>query len=376
MVKDKQIFSISMVKNEMDIIESFVRYNANIFDGMIILDNGSTDNTLKILQLLKSEGLPLYIFEDEEQEFEQFTKRNQLLLKAFNEFEADIIVPLDADEFIISKDKGNPRKIIEKIESNTFGMVKWKTYVPDFNNDKNKKFIPKNIILARDESLERYYKVIIPKELVKNYEAKLSTGSHNLLYDKKYENRIKRVICPNLRIAHFPIRSKEQTFSKIVVGWINDLHRLDRRVNDSFHWQKIFNKLKENEEISNEDVVNFAKEFALKDDISQINLQDDPIDLTFCKNIDIKYTNTKINPMSNLLEACEWLSLSYLNLKNEKLEEEKLKIKIENLSLEIDKLKREKNLLKSKIEKYKNSTSWIVTSPIRKLIHIIKNLIN
>ena len=36
---NKKIFSISMVKNEMDIIESFVRYNANIFDGMIILDN-------------------------------------------------------------------------------------------------------------------------------------------------------------------------------------------------------------------------------------------------------------------------------------------------------------------------------------------------
>ena len=47
----KKIFSISMVKNEMDIIESFVRYNANILDGMIILDNKSTDDTVKILEI-------------------------------------------------------------------------------------------------------------------------------------------------------------------------------------------------------------------------------------------------------------------------------------------------------------------------------------
>ena len=53
MLSHIQIFSISMVKNEMDVIESFVRYNLNILDGMIILDNGSTDDTLKILKLLQ-----------------------------------------------------------------------------------------------------------------------------------------------------------------------------------------------------------------------------------------------------------------------------------------------------------------------------------
>ena len=101
-IENKKIFSISMVKNEMDIIESFVRYNANIFDGMIILDNCSSDTTFKILKLLENEGLPLFIFKDKDMEYSQAVKMNQLLLKAVNEFEADIIVPLDADEFLIS----------------------------------------------------------------------------------------------------------------------------------------------------------------------------------------------------------------------------------------------------------------------------------
>jgi hypothetical protein len=33
---------------------------------------------------------------------------------------------LDADEFIISSTKGNPRKILEKIESPSFSLVNWK----------------------------------------------------------------------------------------------------------------------------------------------------------------------------------------------------------------------------------------------------------
>jgi glycosyltransferase involved in cell wall biosynthesis len=376
-VRDKQIFSISMVKNEMDIIESFVRYNANIFDGMIILDNCSTDDTVKILKLLKNEGLPLFIFEDEEQEFQQFIKRNQLLLKAVNEFKADIVVPLDADEFIICTNKGNPRKILEKMGSNIYGLVKWKTYVPDFNKNNNKQFIPDKITLVRDEDLERFYKVIIPKELVIDYDARLATGSHNLIFDHKYENLIEHVICPSLRIAHFPIRSKEQLFSKIVVGWINELQWLDRQEGDSSHWQIIFNKIKENEVVEDEEVVTFAKEYALFYDSPQVNMHEDPIDLTFCNDIDIKYSNKKIKPIANLLETCEWLSISHLNLKKEKIkEEQQLKIQIENLSSEMNELyarrMKAENILKSEIEAYKNSTSWTVTAPLRKFVSLIK----
>ena len=211
-VNNKKIFSITMVKNESDIIESFVRYNINIFNGMIILDNGSTDGTLKILKLLESEGLPLYIFEDEDKEFDQYNARNKLLLISVNRYEADIVVPLDADEFLILTNNGNPRKILEEIESNTLGIVKWKTYVPDLSKDINNKFIPAKITLARDERFEEFYKVIIPRELVKNYDARLSLGSHKLDYDKKYEDLIKKVHYDNLRLCHFPIRSKERVY--------------------------------------------------------------------------------------------------------------------------------------------------------------------
>ena len=59
-----KIVSITTIKNEADIIESFVRYHQNIFDLMIILDNGSTDDTSYILNELINEGLPIKVILD------------------------------------------------------------------------------------------------------------------------------------------------------------------------------------------------------------------------------------------------------------------------------------------------------------------------
>ena len=353
----------------MDIIESFVRYNTNIFDGMIILDNGSADDTVKILKLLKSEGLPLFIFEDQNSEFNQAVKINQLLLKAVNEFNADVIVPLDADEFVISSNKGNPREILEKIEQDSFYHVKWKTYMPDLDKNKEEKFIPAKLTFAR-YGAEEMFKVVIPKELVKNYAVKISSGNHGLRYNSKYKSSIKTILSADLRIAHFPIRSREQLMSKVVIGWINELCNFNRTKRQSWHWHKMFNSLKENGKIKNEDMLNFAKEYSSDSKITEIKVKEDPIDLTFCKNIEIKYTNTKVNSFVNLIEKSEELSLDYSNFKREAmLKEKKLKIQIKNK-------RAEEKRLKSKILEYQNSTSWRITSPLRKISNILKSLRN
>ncbi len=373
-MQNKRIFAISMVKNEADIIESFVRYNLNVVDAMIILDNGSTDDTLKILELLESEGLPIFIFEDKNREYDQANKMNQLLLRAVNEFKADIIVPLDADEFLMSSKRGNPRVTLEEIETSTFYKVKWKTYVPNFNENQNEMFIPAKITSARDESLEDFYKVILPANLVKEYSVRLTKGNHDLIYDKKYNSSINQVLNTNLRIAHFPIRSKEQATSKISVGWINILCEITRSKNESWHMEKMFNDLKESGRIEDGAAMNFAKRYALNKDNTSIKLKKDPIDLSYCKNITIKYTDKQINSLTNLLNNCEQLSLDYLNFKRKALaEEERLKTHVENLKKE--KLVKE-HQLKSEINKYKNSSSWIITSPLRKMSARIKNLKN
>ena len=57
----KKLISISMVRNENDVIESFVRHNLALMDEMHIIDHGSSDGTREILIQLKEEGLPVFI---------------------------------------------------------------------------------------------------------------------------------------------------------------------------------------------------------------------------------------------------------------------------------------------------------------------------
>jgi hypothetical protein len=49
-----KIASVTVVRNECDIIEEFVRYNLNFFDEMHIVNHLSTDSTLNILLKLKN----------------------------------------------------------------------------------------------------------------------------------------------------------------------------------------------------------------------------------------------------------------------------------------------------------------------------------
>lgn len=353
MNEKRKIFSISMIKNEMDIIESFVRYNVNYLDGMILLDNYSTDKTLEILYSLKNEGLPIFVIEDDTMDFDKVMKINKLLYSAVNEYNADIVVPLDADEFLTSSDGGNPRKYLEDLESPNYYVAKWKVYVPDFKNV-DEIFIPNKITLARDDSSRDWhtlYKVIIPKGLVKDYGVRLTRGNHSLSFSSQYKDVLKRVVNPDLRIAHFPIRSKEQTISKVTVGWLNAVSSVEKKPNDSFHWKRIFNQLKTQDEIDEADVIGIAKEFSCENDDSEKFVEEDPMDLSFCSNMEIKYTTEKINPISNLLEVSESVSKSCVDTKKENIK------------------------LKNEVNSYKNSLSWRVTSPLRKISFTAKKVV-
>ena len=135
-----------------------------------------------------------------------------------------------------------------------------------------------------------------------------------------------------MRIAHYPIllRSKQ---SQIAVGWIYSLYRTGRIEGQSFHWRVIFDKLKENE-ISDEDITNFAKQFALINE-KNVTVHDDPMDVTFCNDIKIRYSNYKVNPISNILNSFEWIFTDFLITRMHYLMKNKNKELINDLSMEM-----------------------------------------
>lgn len=92
------IWAVTMVKNEVDIIEHTVRHLLQQgIDHILIADNGSTDGTFELLRGL-SKSLPIYVGTDSEVGYYQANKITELA-KYARKHGASWIVPFDADEF-------------------------------------------------------------------------------------------------------------------------------------------------------------------------------------------------------------------------------------------------------------------------------------
>lgn len=359
-----KIISITTIKNEADIIESFVRYHLNIVDLMIVLDNGSTDDTLNILNKLVDEKLPVVVLIDEDKFFEPFIKYNYLLNIALNKYSADIICPLDCDEFITCEE-GNPRHLIEEIPENSYLKLKWRTFVPTIKDDQNIKFIPSRITHIRDEKFENDFKVIITKDLVRKFNIKLSIGNHDVDVSNRFKNKINCIEHSKLNIAHFPLRSINQTKSKILLGYPNTLSRINVVKGTSFHYEVMFEKIKDNEELSMDDVFKLAKQYSLDfnkipskyEDSSLINIKYKPINLSFCKMIDIKYS-FKESPLNNLLENYIYFAKEINKFKNDLSKANELIVTLDDINEKFESyvttLKEDVKIIKEENFKLKN----------------------
>lgn len=308
-----KIYSISRIKNEMDIIETFIRYHANILDGMIILNNNSSDDTTEILNLLKKEYPKLHVYNNSFENHHDITLEiNYLSTLAVNEYDADIIVPLDADEFIVTDRGCNPREELEKLDNvdNSYYSYCWKTYLPIYDE-----FSLENLRYRRDLSLEDHEKIIIPSNLYKNYDIEIKPGSHSLI--DKNNNMLNKIELEFLHLTHIPIRSKSQCISKIANGWLNNRSRNLFNTKNSWHQKRIFDKLIEsNGKLSDDDLLEIAVSFSSK--VNYENTDDmiieDKFDLSFCENMNNRYTHNNINEFSNILKNMEALSYNFSRL--------------------------------------------------------------
>lgn len=317
---EKKIFSISMVKNEEDIIESFIRYHLNIFDGMVIIDNFSTDDTFTIMERIKSEGVPLQIIRDTSLEWIPDRKLNQILYETFENFNAHLILPLDADEFLISSNYADhPREILDSIDDlDSILHVDRVRYVPSKTDNQAEYFIPRKITHVCTDRYNISPKVMVSSMIKNCHRPLLTVGNHSLIFENKIS--IQKKLVKELSLAHFPIRSIDQFKSKILVGGINVLTRPHRKPRESVHRLELLKKIKENPDITYDDLITMAEEYSVRNlspDIP-ITTVNKPINLGFCSDLQLKYTKPhQVNVLRDLIENAEKLAEDYAKLKME-----------------------------------------------------------
>lgn len=84
---------ISLIKNEEDIIENFIKHHENIVDQITLIDNGSTDSTLDVVKKYKNINLSIKIL--------PFKFKENIINHYIQKSNCDVVIPLDADELMV-----------------------------------------------------------------------------------------------------------------------------------------------------------------------------------------------------------------------------------------------------------------------------------
>lgn len=213
-----QTVSLTMVKNEEDIIESFVRYNLRSIDHMFIADNLSTDGTVDILQALKAEGLPLTLTTDYDQALKQNDKMTAMYRDAFRKHSFEYVFLLDADEFL-DLDRDEMISLRESHGGATAYYVKRVNFLygGEIADGENLSIFD---IMSIPDTIPASDKSMIFHEAGKCGGFKIGNGNHHVRDWSRTQPEVS--VKPEKDFAlirHLPLRSVEQYMRKSLLGW-------------------------------------------------------------------------------------------------------------------------------------------------------------
>lgn len=209
------LVAISRVKNEIDIIEAFVRHHSHYFDRLIIADNGSTDGTYEVLLALKEAGFPLVLMQEPIVGYDQSAHMSRLLQMAVEDGSADWIVPLDADEFI-EPPEGTTLSEVIRAEPTEVLRAAWSNFAWSPEEDVTERNPVVRMRLRMPRSPAHLDKVLIPAGLV-TPDAVLLQGNHALSVSGQ---SLPARRLDTISLCHYPIRSIAQYAAKIAVGYL------------------------------------------------------------------------------------------------------------------------------------------------------------
>ena len=330
----KKIFVVTNVKNESDVIESFCRYNVTYCDGMLIYENNrSTDNTRKIIQELINEGLPIF-FADDVQVVRYVAAKNAIAKLAFEEYGADLVIPLDADEFLTNLDGDNPRESLEALDDSIEHHLQWRTYVYEDEPDISLGFLPNNFTHYRNPALDINKKAVLSKRLFTEKRAEFTPGAHYLVYPEEHYNTVPVEMHPKLKLSHFPLRSKAQLMNKVVPNWICKWREtFPEREGHGLQLGAIWDELRDTGEISQELIVKHSLEYGVEDynlanilpEVGDNKTIEGKMDTAYCSDkLKLKYTDYKEASMTFIRATLTESELTFAALP--KREEDTIKL--------------------------------------------------
>jgi hypothetical protein len=245
-----RLAGITIVRNECDIVEAFVRHNAAVLDQLYIVDNHSSDGTLEILKRLAASRLSIKLGCDETFRYYQGIKTTALIKTALEDEPWDCLFPLDCDEFLLVDDRNALEAEIAGLAREEAGLLVSDQYAPVESDDAAEPDPVRRIIhrTAAEPALPQFHgKAIVPYALASLPAVVMGEGNHHILVANR---RMPERWFASARIAHFPVRSVEQFVSKVVTTRLAWLSRRDYRSSLGSHIATFYEQLREHPEIT------------------------------------------------------------------------------------------------------------------------------
>ena len=267
------IGSFSIVKNESDVIEPFIRHNIRLLDHMHIVDNASTDNTANIIQRLKQEGLPLTLEYNYATNHPQIDAVN-LYLQGLKGIAPDFVFLLDADEFISTTSREALHASLGKLPCGACGFVPWSYYVP-LPDDDQSEINPLKRIRHCHTPLDVIHKVFLPKVILDNRDFFVTQGNHKCVAADSPP--FEHALLEGVSLAHFPVRSVEQLAKKIIIGEWALSTRNNRHPGEAFHWRQLHERIMNRQDLTPDDLEYIATNYSLDTPVTDYELVERPV---------------------------------------------------------------------------------------------------
>ena len=220
-----KLVAVAMVRNEEDIVEAFVRHNLSVLDGMIVVDHGSADRTLAVLNALCAERLPLVVLRSDAAGYLQAEITTTAARDAFARARADAVFPLDADEFLRVPSRPALERALAAIPPGHHGWMAWPTFVPTLDG------APRGIVAAlracrralREVPAAPHlsFKVALTRPFADDPAATITMGNHDVILGRHQQTspRMPHVAIPAsvVEVCHVPVRSPAQFVVKTTI---------------------------------------------------------------------------------------------------------------------------------------------------------------
>lgn len=251
-----KIVAFTMVKNEEDIIEQFIRHSLAYCDVLYIYDHFSTDNTLKIIMACQEEGLRVYTSNEAvdahisaSHAHIQAEVMSMSLRVIHHHHGAGVYLPLDADEFLFHPKGPNQFKVIlNSLPNNIWFQVPLRClisrHLQKYKASTHKKTDAlKQITHAQHAAsvTEGMKKAVIKiNDAIDINSLIITQGNHTIIDETE---NLACIDVQDLCYLHVPVRSQLQIIKKIVVGWLANVGRRGKQSVPAAFWGQLYRSM-------------------------------------------------------------------------------------------------------------------------------------